>query len=110
MTTKSKIGLSSLYDKERCLYFGRYLCGIAVFYPTSLQNFGYDQTAAAVLLLVMKICEFKLSWNSFLVEMTGFSKESLNPCAVKLCQKYLDITISKIRVKVQRLKLLAFKY
>lgn len=65
---------SSTVDLDRAKHFGHYLSTIAVVSLDWLKKYGVNQLAAAILLLVIRICDFNLTWNSFLVQLTGLTK------------------------------------
>ena len=68
--------------------------------------------AAASLYLVIRICDFKVAWNSFLVELTGLTKTQVSKPAAELCQLYLDVCYNEDRLegKKEFTKVLDFKY
>ena len=50
------------FSIQRCRYFGQYLAAMSMFYPSSLYSFGTNMLAAAISLLVIRICDFKVKW------------------------------------------------
>ena len=58
---------SSTVDIDRAKLFGHYLGAITVVRLDWLKKYGINQLAAAILLLVIRVCGFQLTWNSFLV-------------------------------------------
>lgn len=104
------------YSIQKCRYFGQYLCNLIIFYPKCMFKYGFNLLACCVIYITLKICQFPLTWTSFLKETSGVSIIQMKEPSKKICQKFIDLTFNERKgkdretPKIQRLELTKFKY
>lgn len=97
-------------EVEKQFDFGLYLLTIIQFYPTSLNEFGARAIAASCVYLSLKICNKGNVWCSFLEQISGFSKQDLKDVSIKICQKYLDLSLNEEPSKLDRILVVKLKF